>query len=168
MKTSDIKIRMAAHAVITIFIGVSVLHALGSMSAPHPILLGMAVVSIGWLVTSRTTWLPFLGPSAFPHGVLKPRIPPKATRSVVIDAPDDAHRVVFWASTKESDNPYDAYGRYTNAGVTDVVDGKAVLRVRDPHPYTVGMMGKKTLQPHIHYRWIRSSGLLSDVQTIFV
>lgn len=159
------KFRMVAQAMVVLFVLLSLSHALALTSPPHPVILALASFATLWLMTCRTTWLPFLGPSAFPIGILKPRAPHGHTVTASVTAPHDAIKAVFWASEKHSTNPFDAYGAYTNAGVAEVVDGTAILRVRKPFPYEVH---GKTIAPHIHYRWVSKTGMLSGIRTVFL
>jgi Cu-Zn family superoxide dismutase len=46
-------------------------------------------------------------------------------------------------------------------------NGNAVLRVRNPSSYKVGLISK-TLKSHIHYRICHHSGMLSEVKSVFV
>lgn len=166
MKFKAHKLRMLAQALVVLFVLVSLTHAFNVTNAPHPILLALATVSTFWLVNCRTTWLPFLGPTAFPIGVLRrPRAPYGSSVQVTVKAPSDAISAVFWASEKTSTDPFTAYGSYENSGVAEVVDGVAIFRVRTPQPYSVH---GKVIPPHVHYRWITKSGMLSGVRTTFV
>jgi|SRR6056300_284712 hypothetical protein len=169
MKFMAHKIRMVAQAFVILFVLISLTHAFNVTKAPHPVLLALASVSAFWMINCRTTWLPFLGPTAFPIGVLKPRLPHGHDTSVSVKAPADAIAAVFWASEKPAPNPFDAYGSYENSGVAEVINGEVLFRVRAPHPYTVGnAVMKKTVAPHVHYRWITETGMLSGVRTTFV
>lgn len=166
MKFMPHKIRMAAQALVVLFVLLSVTHAFGATKAPHPIVLALATVSTMWLINCRTTWLPFLGPTAFPIGVLRrPQAPHGHTVRVTVNAPSDAISAVFWASETSAPNPFDAYGSYSNSGIAEVVDGTAIFRVREPQPYAVR---GKTIPPHVHYRWVTKTGMLSGVRTAFV
>lgn len=60
-----------------------------------------------------------------------------------------------------------AYADYENAGVSTADgDGVAILKVRNPQPYSVPWKG--TLQPHIHYRVCGPNGFMGRIQTAFV
>lgn len=165
MKFMAHKIRMVAQALVVLFVLISLTHAFNVTNAPHPVLLALATVSTFWLVNCRTTWLPFLGPTAFPIGVLKPQSPRRHDTSVSVKAPADAISAVFWASERAADDPFSAYGSYKNSGVAEVINGEALFRVVAPKPYSIR---GKTVAPHVHYRWITKTGMLSGVRTVFV
>jgi hypothetical protein len=125
-----------------------------------------ALVSALWLVTCRTTWLPFLGPSAMPVGVFKPTMPAEANVQYELVAPENAVRVVYWGSSIKAKDPIQAYGGYVNSGVADVTaDRKALIKLQKPKEYSVW---GRTVKPHVHYRWVTARGILSSVKTMQV
>lgn len=125
-----------------------------------------AFVAAAWLAVSRTTWLPFLGPTVLPPSVLTPHAPADATRRLALVAPADAVKVVYWAASYAAKDPRTAYGGYANAGVADVnAGGTAVLTFAPPQQYSV--RGKR-LARHVHYRWVSSAGMASAVKTAFL
>ena len=127
-------------------------------------------VSALMLAFNRDTYLPFLGESVFPCSVLSDQTPPGATRSVTVQAEPGA-KVVFWASEPADGSGVPtwqgAYRGYLNAGVaTADASGKAVLKVRDPQPYTVPFKGK--LDAHVHFRICGPTGFVGRIKTVFL
>jgi len=131
------------------------------------------VASIIYNLFDRNFYLPFLGWSVYPCGSLAEKVPNKADTTVTIQVKPNVN-VIYWASepssseNQPSDNPWDAYANYDNSGVVKADEtGKAVLHVRNPSSYQVGLMNK-TLKRHIHYRECRHPGMLSDIKTIMI
>ena len=123
----------------------------------------LTLVIVGILALDRTTWLTFLGETVMPISVFKPSIPSRARHHIEVIAPPRARRVVYWASNAaNARHPSDAYAGFTNAGVTDIVDGVAVMNVRMPYEYSI--RGRR-IPKHIHYRFVYPDGMLSDVMT---
>jgi uncharacterized membrane protein YuzA (DUF378 family) len=133
------------------------------------ILVGIAALS---MMFYRDTYLPFLGETVFPCSLLSTQTPPGATRDVLVYVRPGA-KVLYWA-TEPTDgaatpNYLKAYGGYENAGVAIADDsGRAVLRVREPQPYTVPPFNR-TLSSHIHYRVCGGpAGFIGQVKTLFL
>ena len=133
------------------------------------ILVGLAAVAV---VFQRDFYLPFLGPTLAPCAALEDRAPPGATMEVEIQAEPGA-KVLYWASEPASESLKnlqtwkEAYARYENAGVaTADFYGKALLRVRQPQPYTVPFKGR--LDPHVHYRVCAPAGWMGRVETAWI
>lgn len=130
------------------------------------ILMGLSALLLAF---DRDTYLPFLGDSVFPHGVLQDQTPSGATRSVNVRVKPNV-KVVFWA-TEPGDNLSvknykGAYNSYRNSGVTTADnDGNAVLIVREPQPYTVPT---GYLKSHIHYRECDKNGFIGPVKSTFI
>jgi uncharacterized membrane protein YuzA (DUF378 family) len=131
------------------------------------ILVGISALLLAF---NRDTYLPFLGESVFPCSVLSDQTPPGATRSITVTAEPGA-KVVFWASEPADGSGMPsfegAYRNYLNAGVaTADASGKAVLKVREPQPYTVPFKGK--LDAHVHFRICGPTGFVGRIKTIFL
>jgi len=133
------------------------------------LLVGVAALSIMFF---RDSYLPFLGPMVAPCSVLQNREPPGATKSVKVLVPAN-RKVVYWASEPASENlksvktAMEAYQKYENAGVaTANADGVAILKVREPQPYTVPFTGR--LESHVHYRVCGDSGFMGRVNTAYI
>jgi uncharacterized membrane protein YuzA (DUF378 family) len=146
---------------------INIIEKLGTVSKLFYFFVGIAAISI---MFDRDTYLPFLGQMFAPCSVLDDSTPSGATVSVkVIVKPNT--KVMFWAAEPRNDkfkfinNWKGAYLNFDNAGVTTADEkGVAILKVRDPQPYTVILKGK--LDSHIHYRVCESSGWLGPVKTI--
>lgn len=125
-----------------------------------------ACIASVYLMSDRTTYLPFLGEAVFPSTLVRDDTTPSdATIEVEVDAEPGATKVAYWASdvgTGVAKNPWVAYGTYTNSGVAQVRGGKATLRLRCPAIYTVR---GKVLPRHVHYRSIFPSGIVGKIET---
>ena len=129
--------------------------------------------SIIYNLFNRNFYLPFLGQSVYPCGSLAEKVPNKADITVTVQVKPNVN-VIYWASEPSAienqpiDNPWDAYANYDNSGVVKADStGKAVLHVRTPSSYKVGLMNK-TLKSHVHYRECSHPGMLSDIRTIMI
>ncbi len=161
---SQYKVRALTQALVALYVVLSSAARFGYETYPNMVLTLAALFSTLWLITRRTTWLPFLGPTVMPTGVFNVRAPKDADMMFSLQAPKDAVKCVYWGSVMDAENPYEAYGGYTNSGVADVrADGTTVIAIRRPKPYTV--FGKRT-PPHVHYRWVGPRGMLSGVRTV--
>lgn len=138
------------------------------------IAVGLAGLALVFLTGPRDVFLPFLGKTVFPTSVLlEDSSPPDADKAIKVPAPAGA-RVVYWAAESTAkdivENPWDAYGKYKNAGVA-VADagGHATLKVRTPAAYKVpGLLGPKALKPHVHYRIAKKDGAFGSVETAYM
>jgi hypothetical protein len=132
----------------------------------------LAFGSAIWLLAHRDTYLPFLGYAAIPPSAIKDSMMvDKANTEVQIDSLNvpNGTRLIFWAAkenTQTQDNPHAAYSDYSNAGITTVKDGKALVRIYCPGRYKVGP--GYTLKRHIHYRMVLDTGLVTPVVTKYV
>jgi uncharacterized membrane protein YuzA (DUF378 family) len=129
------------------------------------------------LMVQRDTFLPFLGKTVMPEpiafytpAVIKPT--GELITKTIEKLPPNV-KVIYWASLpsdKVVDNPDEAYGNYSNQGVTITdANGKAILKVQKPASYKIPSHYdpfKGTLKPHIHYRYWISSGMTSPLYTI--
>lgn len=121
-------------------------------------------------IISRDYYLTFLGKTVFPCGSMLERVPEGADIEAQVVVEPNVN-VVFWAAEsgdKGLDNPWIAYQEYANAGVTKSdAAGVAILRVRSPSTYKVGML-RRQLPAHIHYRVCKHPGMLGRVETLKV
>jgi hypothetical protein len=128
----------------------------------------LVFLSALYLMLKRDTYLPFLGETAFPSGLLLKNITPENANTRVTINTKPNSKIVYWAADKDGKYDYKiAYGDYTNAGVTESdALGNAVLFLRKPVSYTVPL--SKALEPHVHYRVVDNlkSGLIGRVETI--
>lgn len=128
-----------------------------------------------YLAYGRDTYLTFLSETVMPCSVLKNQTPKNATLSKKIKVPANT-KVIFWASEPKNsknthlDSPQEAYNEYKNMGVTTSdANGIAILKVRKPRGYQVNRsFRKKILNPHIHYRFCKSHGMMSRIETVHV
>tara|TARA_Y100001954_G_C15679250_1_gene536869 strand:- start:79 stop:645 length:567 start_codon:yes stop_codon:yes gene_type:complete len=128
-----------------------------------------------YLGRQRDVYLTFLADTVMPCSILTNKTPSNATVSTKVKVPPNT-KVVYWASeplTKTNtslDSPKEAYGDYKNMGVaTSNKQGIAVLKVRKPRGYKVKkMLREKILKPHIHYRYCKSPGMMSRIETVYV
>jgi hypothetical protein len=129
------------------------------------ILLG-GCLGAGYLLTSRDSYLPFLGEAIVPPSVLTLKTPNDAAFTATVASPPGASHVMYWASESAAGiapAPGDAYGNFGNGGVVTVTSsGVANLPLRCPGQYKVR---GKTLPRHVHYRGIYASGIAGPVQT---
>jgi hypothetical protein len=123
----------------------------------------------------KETYLPFLHASVFPFPLIPSSnlYPPSSNLSIPLDFDyPDGSKVIYWASKPNDknqtyNNPYDAYGNYTNSGVAIVNNKKAVLYLNSPEKYKVP--SGITLDRHIHYRVaVPNNPFLTKVKTIFI
>ena len=103
--------------------------------------------------------------------MLRNKIPHGADTQVTIKVPPNS-KIVYWASNPSDKilNVIRAYNNYENSGITTANEkGLAILRVKKPAAYRVPRTYiNKKLEPHIHYRYTRTSGMLSSVKTVML
>ena len=144
-------------------------YALGKGALTNAIFLfvGLAALSIAFF---RDTYLPFLGGTVMPCGILQAQTPEGADTEVRVFVEPGA-KVMYWAA--EPDNKdlkklqdwREAYISYRNAGVAVAdADGYATLKVRRPQSYLNPFKGE--LPPHIHYRVCHGEGMMSRLKTV--
>ncbi len=126
------------------------------------------------LIVQRNVRLPFLGMTVMPQPMTEYKPSGELVSKVVKDLPPNV-KVVYWAaqtSDKIVDNPTEAYGDYSNQGVTTTdANGVATFEVRKPASYNIPAYYNPfigTLKPHIHYRYWTSAGMASRIQTIHI
>jgi uncharacterized membrane protein YuzA (DUF378 family) len=130
------------------------------------IIIGLAAL---FLITKRDVYLPFLGDAVYPCDSLQEHIPNDHTEKTKVKVPPYAV-VVYWAAEPETEtlahesNPLMAYQKYQNSGVVKAdKTGEAILKFRKPRSYVVP--GGKKLKSHVHYRYCKYPGMLSQVYT---
>lgn len=138
----------------------------------------IVLISAIYIATNRNTYLPFLGKTAFPPSLFQQEITPDgATETFVIhldDSVENGTRLIYWGAESTNkdtirQDPFEAYGDYSNTGVTTVKDKKATIYFHCPDIYKAGTMYKKTIDRHIHYRLITpNSPMMSQVFTSYV
>jgi uncharacterized membrane protein YuzA (DUF378 family) len=129
-------------------------------------------ISALWFAFNRDYYLPFLGPSVIPIGSNKTF--EKTTQIQLTNLPPNT-TVMVWGA-QESDeiinNPYDAYGDYSNTVIakTDFT-GKVTVLLPCPAEYYVNKFGfNKKLKRHVHYRYEypKYRGLFSRIFTKYI
>lgn len=132
-----------------------------------------ALLATLYLGVQRDTYLPFLGQTVLPPTLLKAdAVPENANSQATIELSwaKDGTKVLYWAASPAKEvvaTPQLAYGPYSNAGITIVKDGKAILKFVCPAKYNVGAFDK-TLNKHVHYRIVKEDGMLGRVKTTWV
>lgn len=127
------------------------------------------------LMSQRDIYLPFLGETAFPMGIIEPTKNKGSVHFTLEKLPPDS-KVVYWAAIPKSKGQIDtkgwkeAYNGFVNGGVaTSDKNGKAILTLDCPQSYEVGRLGFKHILPkHVHYRYQLNgdkSGLMSRIMT---
>jgi hypothetical protein len=131
------------------------------------------VATILYYLFDRNFYLPFLGWAVYPCGSLAEKVPLNADTSVSIKVSPGVN-VIYWASEPSKpemqpiSDPWVAYANYDNSGVVRAdANGNAVLRIRSPSSYKVGMFNT-TLKTHVHYRICKHPGMLSDIKTVHI
>ena len=122
------------------------------------------------LLMTRDSYLPFLGTAAIPapqEDTEPMAAGPDTITKEVKNLPPNV-KVLFWAaqsSENTKNTPEDAYGDYSNQGVTTTsTNGVAILTVKKPGKYIVPYKGELTR--HIHYRYWTENGMASSLYTI--
>lgn len=138
------------------------------------------IAAAGYALFKRDTFLPFLGISFFPNSlILDQKVPQGANIEYELNMRgyENGTRIIYWAANKTNSNkviedPFEAYRDFHNAGIANVVNGKAIIKVFCPDQYKVGTMtsmidnSKQVLDKHFHYRIIfKGTGLMSPVMT---
>ena len=174
IKSMRIKVlrRMVMMAVVGLFVVFSALSRFNIVKTDTKGVFGTvallsALTAVIVLAADRTSYLPFLGECVLPTSLLAEQSPKDATFTVTVKVPSSASHVMYWAAESGVglvQNPLDAYGRFSNAGVVKTSSsGDAVLPIRCPSQYQIP--GGKTLPRHVHYRAIFASGIAGDVKT---
>jgi hypothetical protein len=140
-------------------------------SAPLKVFAVIILLCVFYLSANYTTFLPFLGETAIPLSAFKD-LTPKKKEDIVFKvdiAALDNTRVIYWASKSSPivfSNPKDAYEQSPNVGVAEVRNNVATFYTTCPSSYNVPMGA--VIKPHIHYRVVKSNGLLGAVKTVKV
>ena len=136
----------------------------------------VVLISSIYISAKRATYLPFLGQCVAPPSLFSQEIAPQGateTYSINLDDIPDGTRVIYWGAATSKDkvvkkDPMEAYGNYSNTGVTTVKDKKATIYFNCPDKYNVGIFNK-TIDRHIHYRLILPDNpMMSQVFTTYV
>jgi hypothetical protein len=171
------RVAIAAHLAVLLF---SLYFAIGSIIAKGIQLrykfISAVVLAAGlWLLFRRDTYLPFLGPAAFPTTAIVPELVPKDANiqvSIPIAGAAAGTKIIYWAAHADDGkvvgHPFDAYSKYENTGVATIKDGLAVIKLHCPARYRVPMQAAP-LRRHVHYRLCcEPEGMLGPIQTVWI
>lgn len=121
-------------------------------------------------ISKRDNWLPFLGQTVFPKGLLKDSSPTTFNKQVTLNVGIPNAKVVYWASNdtkNETTDVFKAYGDFSNGGVTSSNSkGDATFKFNEGTGYIVP--NGKHIKRHVHYRVMKDKfSLLGRVRTHF-
>ena len=132
-----------------------------------------AIVAMSGLIlmVQTTTWLPFLGPCAFPSkGLIPNKVNSLGTKIIKVNVKPNT-RVAYWASLPISSKgiPYveDAYADFSNSGVvTSDSNGVAELSIVPGTSYIVPF--GREIHKHVHYRELDNRlGMMGELKTAY-
>lgn len=126
-----------------------------------------------WYFFNRDYYLPFLGHTVIPVG---PKKNFEKTIQIKLTGLPANTNVLAWGTKEDNkvyDNPFDAYGDYSNSVVVKSDDkGECIVNLPCPSEYFVNKFGirKQKLNRHIHYRYEspRYKGIYSRVYTKYI
>ena len=134
----------------------------------------IVIICCIYMLSNKSTFLPFLGSAVMPPILFTQDITPQGASETYVlnlDNVPDGTRVIYWGALSSNDvkkGPTDAYGDYSNTGITGVKDGKATVYFNCPGEYNVSDFAK-TLKRHIHYRLVPlDNPMMSPVFTTYV
>lgn len=123
------------------------------------------------LMVQTTTWLPFLGPCAFPtKGLITNKVNSLGTKIIKVNVKPNT-RVAYWSSLPIVDNVIpdveDAYSDFSNSGVvTSDSKGVAELSIAPGSSYIVPF--GKQIPKHVHYRELDARlGMMGELKTVY-
>lgn len=138
----------------------------------------IVLIATLYISTNRNIYLPFLGKTVLPPILFQQELVPEgATETYVIDLDknvENGTRLIYWGAESTNKDtvrpdPFEAYGDYSNTGITSVKDKKATIYFKCPDVYQTGNIYKKKIDRHIHYRLIEpNSAMMSQVFTAYV
>jgi len=132
-----------------------------------------SIIAISGLILmfQTTTWLPFLGPCAFPtKGLIPNKVNFIGSKIIKVNVKPNT-RVAYWASLPVSDKEVpdveDAYSDFSNSGVvTSDSKGVAELVIKPGSSYIVP--SGKEIPKHVHYRELDNRlGMMGDLKTAY-
>jgi len=128
------------------------------------IVVALAAISLSM---KKTTWLPFLGYSAFPSKTFVPNKEPKKGGVTIEVKVRPNIRVAYWASLPKNYTPLveEAYGDFSNSGVvTSDGNGIAKLILQEGTSYIIP--SGREINRHVHYRELDLPwGMMGDIKT---
>jgi len=123
------------------------------------------------LMFQITTWLPFLGPCAFPSkGLIPNKVNLLGTKKIKVNVKPNT-RVAYWASLPNKNDPVpyveNAYDDFSNSGVVmSDSNGVAELSIIPGSSYTVPL--GKEIPKHVHYRELDGMlGMMGELKTTY-
>jgi uncharacterized membrane protein YuzA (DUF378 family) len=131
---------------------------------PVYIIVGLATL---YLLFRRDTYLPFLGYTVVPSNAFQNMVPKDSDTKVTVPVEKDASKVLYWATMSGDvvSSPEEGYKGTKNVGVAEVFGDTVELNFVCPKQYKVW---GKTLDRHVHYRFIMDNGILTPVNTVKV
>jgi len=158
----------AINTVTTIF-GFNIIEKINNHIKIDKYLAIIILISVLYLVTKQTIWLPFLGESVLPQQLI-PLKTFKGNTQINVNVKPNT-KVAYWVATPNTDqnrSVFDAYGDYSNSGVVlSDNNGVAILNFNKGSGYIVP--GGKHIDSHVHYRELNNEwGMIGPVKTIFV
>lgn len=122
------------------------------------------------ILLKRDTWLPFLGQTVIPKGILKENIPENYNKEIKTNVGEANAKVIYWASNdtkNENTKVFDAYGDFSNGGITTSdTKGDVVFKFNTGTGYIVP--SGKYIKRHVHYRVMKDKySMLGRVKTVF-
>lgn len=131
-----------------------------------------------YVCTDRDYYLPFLGDTVIPDGLLQPHVKPmSANLQKKLKNLPPYTKVMYWSAEPcevtetcgVEKMPWEAYGDYTNAGIaTTDANGDAMIHIRGkPQSYNVPYKSE-VIMPHVHYRYKKNNGMYSKIFTLYV
>lgn len=131
-------------------------------------------ISALYFVFNRDYYLPFLGHAVIP--ISSGKKPTENLTKIKLGGLPPKTTVIAWGAQdvkKIYDNPFDAYGGYSNTEITQTNEkGEALIELPCPAEYYVNKFGimKQKLNKHIHYRYElpKYKGLYSRIHTKYL
>ena len=128
------------------------------------------IIIILYLGFDIKLYLPFLGKTALPPSIFNTEMIPNGEvqkLKLELDVPDGT-KVLYWGAKSAKDvkeDPIEAYGDYSNTGISTVENKETYIFFNCPSEYKVGMT-KTKIDRHIHYRLIEPNNpMISAVYT---
>ena len=120
----------------------------------------------------RKLYLSFLEETVMPPNIFENKTNKNNDKTFILklEKGDEGKKVIYWSAKKDTDGKIvkdwkEAYDKYENSGIVDIVDGKADLTYSTPVQYKVGRFDR-LLPRHLHYRILYEDGVLSKIHTI--
>lgn len=117
----------------------------------------------------RRLYLSFLEETVMPPNIFENRINKNDDKKITIKL-DEGKKVIYWSAKADTNKKIvkdwkEAYDKYENSGIVDIINGQAELSYSTPVQYRVGNFNR-LLPRHLHYRILYEDGVLSKIHTI--